>query len=786
MEKNIPQEFQDHPWINIFCTSRYIVVLYDEKGNPLWAANRRYHRFRDLVEILMSGPVQTFFDVPSVKGLNQVVTRPTAKNIHFHLIGKVPALKNIKKVGSFVSKNVIESLGLCPYFHIITPLTDLLLLKLKENRFLGIVSFRRFVEEIYRAENKMALFVDEHDRIFGFNSLFAESLEIEDPADLLGRQCAECMEFNRPMLYTLPDIPEAAFETFIDWRPDAGPLPFESPSENIGKLIEKKDGVEWYNPSDFDYSYIPLKKKLNIDKISFSFKLEFRSFGNFLPRAILRGLKYRRNFSPDLVGYTLSLSPEDFMSFKRHGDPVYNFALAEPQFSRIHSIEIKKIFNTFYFFCNDKLSGQWQEPLPAILPSDNLIYLFLRPNESMTIKSLKILTSPSTPFESYYKSMPLRARYRDDRLSREFNVSFYQRTVGLKNYTLYLFEDITDLRNDIRSLEKERDNLASILGQEKVLIGRSDAVSRIRSDLKTVAQSNLSVLIEGETGTGKEILAHTIHQESHRRDKPMVKIDCSAIPRELMESELFGHEKGAFTGAVSRQIGRFEQAEGGTVFLDEVANLSPQIQAKLLNVLQDFTIQRVGGTKTIRLDVRLIVASNIPLEALIAKGSFRQDLYYRLNQFRFVLPPLKSRMEDIPLLIEHFMQEANRTYQKKVNVPEGKTLDRLLQYAWPGNIRELRNIIQRAVLFCKTDRLTPEDIALPESHKQPMQTPVHEKKRTWGGRRKRSKITRVQFISALEELKGNMRATAKQLGIGRNTAYQFMRKYRLKPNQFRK
>jgi formate hydrogenlyase transcriptional activator len=233
------------------------------------------------------------------------------------------------------------------------------------------------------------------------------------------------------------------------------------------------------------------------------------------------------------------------------------------------------------------------------------------------------------------------------------------------------------------------------------IIGRSRALHRVLREIETVAPTDSTVLISGETGSGKELVARAIHQLSGRRDKPFVKLNCAAIPTGLLESELFGHEKGAFTGAINQRIGRFELANRGTVFLDEVGEIPLELQPKLLRVLQEREFERLGATRTIRTDARLIAATNRDLEALVAEQKFRQDLFYRLDVFPIHVPPLRERREDIPMLVRHFAQQFARRMKKGIEAIPTETMDALTRYDWPGNIRELQNLIERAVILSK-------------------------------------------------------------------------------------
>jgi len=243
-----------------------------------------------------------------------------------------------------------------------------------------------------------------------------------------------------------------------------------------------------------------------------------------------------------------------------------------------------------------------------------------------------------------------------------------------------------------------------------VQMGPGAAVQRIVEQVRMVAATSFSVLILGETGTGKELVAAALHRESERRAKPFVALDCGAIPEALLESELFGHEKGAFTGAVARRLGRFELADGGTLFLDEVGDLPLDVQVKLLRVLQERELERVGGAETIKVDVRIVSATHRDLEKQIVDGTFREDLYYRLNVFPIMLPPLRDRTTDIPLLAEHFLQKYVSGAGKAVRGIDASAVAALCAYPWPGNVRELENVIERAVVLARSPEITVADL----------------------------------------------------------------------------
>jgi len=237
------------------------------------------------------------------------------------------------------------------------------------------------------------------------------------------------------------------------------------------------------------------------------------------------------------------------------------------------------------------------------------------------------------------------------------------------------------------------------------IIGSSKSLRAVLDQVRTVALAGSTVLIEGETGTGKELIAQAVHMNSQRRSRPFVKLNCAAIPLDLLESELFGHERGAFTGAVTQRVGRFEAANGGTLFLDEIGDIPLELQSKLLRVLQEQEFERLGGTYTHRVDVRIVAATNQDLASLVEEKQFRMDLYYRLNVFPIALPPLRQRLDDIPVLVAHFVQKFAGRMSKRISKISRDAMDTLVHYPWPGNIRELQNFIERAVILTKGEVL---------------------------------------------------------------------------------
>lgn len=360
-----------------------------------------------------------------------------------------------------------------------------------------------------------------------------------------------------------------------------------------------------------------------------------------------------------------------------------------------------------------------------------------------------------------------------DYLSKPLNVD--EMMITLKNalQTSQLLSEVDYLKQQIAHQQQEC-MLWSCPAMQKVV----DMVNRI-------APYDVTVLIQGESGTGKEIIAETIHERSVRADKPFVSIDCGALPETLVESELFGYERGAFTGAVERKLGRFEQAQGGTLFLDEIGNLSPAIQVKLLRVLQERKLQRLGGKGEIDINVRILTATNTDLEQALNAGTFREDLFHRLNEFRIQLPPVRERGEDKELLARHFLERFNRQFNKNVQEFSPAAWEVIRQYPWPGNVRELMNAVKRAVVLAgeqiDVQHLPPEII---EHQPQParIESDAASRDRTAAGRSLKEicqevsqRVERETIIRTLEETRWNKVQTAKRLKINYKTLFNKMR-----------
>jgi two-component system nitrogen regulation response regulator NtrX len=344
---------------------------------------------------------------------------------------------------------------------------------------------------------------------------------------------------------------------------------------------------------------------------------------------------------------------------------------------------------------------------------------------------------------------------------------FLEKPLSLERVLITVNHALSDrrLRDEVRDLRRH-------LALEEILIGDSDPMKLLDQQIRSAAPTSSRVLITGENGSGKEIVARTLHRMSMRADQPFIDVNCAAIPDELIESELFGHRKGAFTGAIEDRKGKFELADGGTLFLDEIADMSVRTQAKVLRVLQEQTFQRLGAQATIKVDVRVIAATNKTLEDEIGAGRFRSDLYYRLNVIPIEVPPLRARGNDVILLAEHFL----RRYAAESRAPKKRlsagAATKLKAYDWPGNVRELRNVAERLAILVPEDVISAEDVQLGSRVPAPAGIPAHLTLRD-----ARDEFEKQYILGRLREFAGNVSRTADALGVERSNLYRKLHAY---------
>lgn len=371
----------------------------------------------------------------------------------------------------------------------------------------------------------------------------------------------------------------------------------------------------------------------------------------------------------------------------------------------------------------------------------------------------------------------------------------------LKPFPIPQMKDLVQKAMALRKLMKQEVVYAiefdqPIEKEEEPIVGSSPKMQEIYKVIGQVAPSDVTVLLRGESGTGKELIARAIYQHSLRSNQLFMPVNCAAIPDTLLESELFGHEKGAFTGALTRRIGKLEQCHGGTIFLDEIGDMSLPTQAKLLRVLQEKCFERLGGRETIRVDIRLIVATHKDLEEMIVRGEFREDLYYRLNVVSIKIPPLRERKEDLPALVSYFLKRFNHELKKKIVGITPEAMEKIHAYGWPGNVRQLENVLKRAMLFCQGEWILEDHLLLEEGEKREgaesgekksfeelMDSLFEELTQSSSTRKGLDPISALEkgmIIRALKKTKGNQLQAASLLGINRSTLRGKMDRYHIK------
>jgi two-component system response regulator AtoC len=356
--------------------------------------------------------------------------------------------------------------------------------------------------------------------------------------------------------------------------------------------------------------------------------------------------------------------------------------------------------------------------------------------------------------------------------------------LGAFDYLTKPFEEDELLQLVLRALEKRslerevaflRAERALIQGSEEI-VGQHPTMQKLHRVIAQVARTTATVLISGQSGTGKELIARAIHGQGPRRDKPFVAVNPAAIPESLIESELFGHERGAFTGAHARKLGKFELAQGGTLFLDEIGTLKAELQVKLLRVLQEREVERVGGTRSIKIDVRFVTATNVDLKEAVRGGTFRDDLYYRLNVVPIEVPPLSERITDVPLLVDHFVRRYSREFNKRVDGLSPDALAALKEYPWPGNVRELENVIERCVVLTEGPVVElndlPLDVLLPDHRLE-----VRRAERVLL-KQAAEAFERQVVLRVMERVKGNQSEAARILGIHRNSLKRMLERWK--------
>ncbi len=421
-----------------------------------------------------------------------------------------------------------------------------------------------------------------------------------------------------------------------------------------------------------------------------------------------------------------------------------------------------------------------------------------KPSDQLNVQESSVNGTPvefsAAPFVGYTGERLLMLVMRDIsvRKSREMELDLFNTNIeGILHQKITELQESEDMR---QRLSRQVNSLKSQLGHHHKadkMVGSSRTMRELREMVHQVSGSDATILITGESGTGKELVANLIKATSGRDDKPFLKINCNAINDSILESDLFGYEKGAFTGANSRKIGKFEIVDGGTIFLDEIGDISTRMQASLLRVLQNGEIVRVGGNEPVKIDVRVIAATNVELSKAVKEKKFRLDLYYRLNIINIDIPALRERKEDIVELVSHFVDHYRTAFKKEIDFVPQSVINRLLLHEWPGNVRELENLIQRSVLMAKGKMITEKDLFFDQNLGEEQQgkswvNTIHEKLGEDSLKKILSEFEGDIITHALRKYKGNVSLTADRLQIGKTALYDKMKRYELSAKQIKK
>jgi DNA-binding NtrC family response regulator len=765
MSNLIDKILERFPFLDFFTTSSYMMLLVDSTGRVTYCHRPLLHK-RVLFSHQISGQqIQAFFKMPEDKLIPEILAAFVSEETRLDHFSESVLLsfqgKKTLDYATFPSTPLANELILPPQAHSLLSHCSLTLFTVDPDNFLGIVSFRDFFPPLPLHRPELLLVADLEDRLLTYNHAVTKLLHAENGTSFLGMPLGSLLKISPSQAPELK--PQILKPMALSFRPG-------DCAEKDSLRISPGPPISLENLSSETDVYLPFAPSVDHDHCDYTISLSVRSQTGSYPCLLLRAWDL---VPSDTHGYLFGPDRQnrEFV-LKIRGIEVAKTPFPLPEKNTL-TYSVEKIGTRLSFCCNGTVVFSHEEsydfpdinnPHPAIL---------LRTKTACEILDMNLAVS-----QLYEKPPSYSTGVFQDRPDQTFKV--YKIPCDFHNRALYAyhFENTTPFVREIRELRTALESRDKI----KDFAGEHPRIRAIKDTLKTLAPSAGSLLLVGETGTGKEILARLFHEMSPRVGKPYVKLDCNTLPATLIESELFGYEPGAFTGAIRRHPGKFEQAQGGTLFLDEIANLSVETQAKLLGVLEDFRITRLGGTKAIPLSVGVVAASNRNLEELIRSNLFRPDLFYRLNRFKIDVPPLRDHLEDLPVLCRSFIAEANELYGKQVAGFSKEAYDRLHAHPWPGNVRELKNVVFKAVLFVRGKTILPEHLELDPS----------EKRETAGGGglpagiRKRQRVTQSRLETALKESDGYISDAAKRLGVTRATLYNRLKKFGLDLNEFRK
>ncbi|MBL8027114.1 MAG: sigma-54-dependent Fis family transcriptional regulator [Fibrobacteres bacterium] len=670
-------------------------------------------------------------------------------------------------------------------FYTNLPVVTLKLIPQDNKRLHGVVTPSGILPKTIEMSSGGILYLDNSQKVAGFNHTFFSpfSDRYKTPGHLLGLPVSEL----------LSPTPQALQEEILSKTAPPFKLKMttvcEFDTNNISAVRELKpcgggtitctaDGFEWVAGND-ESSYLVLPFRPDINTTDVAIHLNLKQESTDLPGVVF-GDEAGPMLDYDFFGYRLGPDIKNKrMLLKKCGFVIAGCPLPITAFPATQQLTYFKSRDSFLVYKKEQRIFGFHDH-DFLNRGTTLLTLFLRPGGRCVLKSIAVSVRPSDASVKNEQFMVKAGEGGHFFLINPF-MSFH---LNGQNGELsgYHLTEVTDLQTRLNSAEQRYRYLASRYERSKSqFIGSGKAASILKEKAERIAVTKVSVLLQGETGTGKEILARHIHSRSPYAKGPFIKVDCSVLPKTLMESQLFGHEKGAFTGAYHSHTGLFEQAEQGTLFLDEVGNLTHETQTKLLQFLQDFSIMRIGGTKPIQLDIRLIAASNANLSDMVSKGLFREDLYYRMAVVPIHLPPLRQRLDDLPELCREFIQEFSKSHHRNIVGITADGYKKLYAYSWPGNVRELRNVLERAVIFTSNGQIgtTDLDLKADQTLNTPLSTDNRKKKTPF-------ELSREEALMLLVRYRGVIRDIADAIGVSRRTVYYGFKKLGINPNEVRK
>lgn len=649
--------------------------------------------------------------------------------------------------------------------------------KTKSNKYLGVVFPSGAIAPKIHQKNTSIVYVDDTDIIRGYSlGMFNTQKNLNGRANILGQPL---YKFLSP---TPLQIRKSYFDKYRDikkgWR-----KVFSCDSLSEGTILKLTaditfNGSIWNNTSN-KLQYIKIDIPVNFQSKNYRLSVDCDITNCEGPILVAGGIPLTNH----QIDYQAAASFEkDGHVLKRQGIPIQYSSAPKPNGRTVLALE--KIGRGLCYIVNNVPIIEYYD---VELNENEESFFSIGLRIGYSIKINRILVESDTLSQITEIEMVSETLKKPRRNYSMLRMGYTNLGKRFPTVEAYLFNDVTSLqaRVDTYRLQYEAGlrksselevKLRKLTKKETIFIGSTPEILKIKETAASVADFDVSILIQGPTGTGKEILAKSIHDKSRRSKYPFMKVDCSAMPEALIESELFGHEKGSFTGAHEARAGRFEQANHGTIFIDEIGNLNMHVQAKLLGFLQDHTISRIGGS-SIELDVRIIAATNIPMEILIREGKMRSDLFYRLNTVVFNLPPLSKRIDDIPILSARFLLLANEQYGKNILSISRKAMDILLSHGWPGNVRELENVILRAYMFCDRSEITEKDIVLTGE--------VHHPGNTKKNGTRLKNMSKEKMVELLKKNNNIISGVARELNISRQACYVNMRKLGIDTTRFR-